>query len=135
MQDATGSQSPYINAARDGIAKICQKIIQSQRIDADKLRFGLIAFRDYEPQDYTMVAKDYGFTDNIETIRNHLSALRAMGGGDGPEAQAAAMSKALNMPWREDAMKVVVLITDAPPHGIGEAGDFFPQGSPDRMHF
>lgn len=41
------------------------------------------------------------------------------------------MGKALNMPWKEDTMKVVVLITDAPPRGIGELGDHFPQGSPD----
>lgn len=82
-----------------------------------------------------MLAKDYGFTNDIAVIRNHLSGLRAMGGGDGPEAQAAAMDKALRMPWREDAMKVVVLITDAPPHGIGENGDFFPQGSPDGMYY
>ena len=80
-----------------------------------------------------MVANDYGFTDDDRVVREHLSQLRAMGGGDGPEAQAAAMGKALSMPWREDAMKVVVLITDAPPHGIGEAGDHFPQGAPDGM--
>ncbi|KAK7691263.1 hypothetical protein QCA50_004656 [Cerrena zonata] len=131
LQDATGSQAPYINAARDGISTICEKIIQSQRIDGDKLRFGLVAFRDYEPQDYSMLAEDYGFTNDVSVIQGHLTKLRAMGGGDGPEAQAAAMGKALSMPWREDAMKVVVLITDAPPHGIGERSDYFPQGSPD----
>lgn len=64
-------------------------------------------------------------------MKNWLAGLSATGGGDGPEAQAAAMGDALKMPWRSDAEKVVVLITDAPPHGIGDSGDFWPQGSPD----
>lgn len=81
-----------------------------------------------------MLAEDYGFTNDVSVIQGHLTKLRAMGGGDGPEAQAAAMGKALSMPWREDAMKVVVLITDAPPHGIGERSDYFPQGSPDGSY-
>jgi hypothetical protein len=34
------------------------------------------------------------------------------------------------MDWRLNATKMVVLIADAPPHGIGEHGDGFPQGSP-----
>jgi hypothetical protein len=52
-----------------------------------------------------------------------LSGLYASGGGDGPEAVTAALAEALNMDWREYASKMVVLIADAPPHGIGEYGD------------
>ncbi|WFD43252.1 hypothetical protein MPSI1_001911 [Malassezia psittaci] len=33
--------------------------------------------------------------------------------------------------WRKEAAKMAILITDAPPHGIGEYGDGFPAGSPD----
>ena len=64
---------------------------------------------------------------------NNLSKLTARGGGDGPEAQTAALDKALNVEWRKDAAKIVVLITDAPPHGIGEANDLIPDGDPDSM--
>jgi len=35
------------------------------------------------------------------------------------------------MEWRPAASKMVVLIADAPPHGIGEYGDGFDDGSPD----
>ena len=62
----------------------------------------------------------------------NLKSLRAQGGGDGPEAVTAALAAALNMPWDEKAGKMIVLITDAPPHGIGEAHDGF-DSSPDRM--
>jgi len=37
------------------------------------------------------------------------------------------------MEWRETASKMVVLIADAPPHGIGEYGDGFDEGSPDGL--
>ena len=65
-------------------------------------------------------------------MRKNLRTLVATGGGDGPEAQTAALSEALNMDWMDSAVKVVILITDAPPHGIGESRDGFPEGSPDR---
>lgn len=64
-------------------------------------------------------------------MKAHLSGLSALGGGDGPEAQTAALAAALDMEWVDDAVKMVVLITDAPPHGIGEDGDGFTE-SPDR---
>ena len=64
-------------------------------------------------------------------MQKNLSSLVAAGGGDGPEAQTAALAAALDLEWAEDAIKMVVLITDAPPHGLGEAGDGFPK-SPDR---
>jgi len=64
-------------------------------------------------------------------MAKNLATLIASGGGDGPEAQTAALADALNMEWQEDAVKIVVLITDAPPHGIGEHGDGFTK-SPDR---
>jgi hypothetical protein len=56
-------------------------------------------------------------------VQKDLSGLYASGGGDGPEAVTAALFEALNMEWREEASKMVVLIADAPPHGIGEYGD------------
>jgi hypothetical protein len=33
-----------------------------------------------------------------------------------------------NADWRAEARKIVVLITDPTPHGIGEDGDEFPEG-------
>ena len=56
-------------------------------------------------------------------MRQHLSSLYATGGGDGPEAVTAGLYQALTMDWRPNASKMVVLIADAPPHGIGEYGD------------
>lgn len=62
----------------------------------------------------------------------NLASLSATGGGDGPEAQADGLYDAVHAQWNPKATKVAVLITDAPPHGIGEAGDGFPKGCPLR---
>lgn len=64
-------------------------------------------------------------------MQANLNSLIASGGGDGPEAQTAALADALNMEWIDNAVKMVVLITDSPPHGIGELRDGFTE-SPDR---
>ena len=84
---------------------------------------GLVAFRDHPPQDHTYVTKNFGFSSDISKVQRDLSGLYASGGGDGPEAVTAALAEALNMDWREHASKMIVLIADAPPHGIGEYGD------------
>jgi hypothetical protein len=132
LQDSTGSQGPYINSARDAVQSICARISSSTSLSSGHIRFGLIAFRDHPPQDNTFVTQNFGFTSSISQVKQHLDSLTAIGGGDGPEASTAALAEALMMDWREEASKVAVLITDAPPHGIGEVRDGFPNGSPDR---
>lgn len=64
-------------------------------------------------------------------MKENLNSLFAAGGGDGPEAMTAALKAATDLDWRPSASKMAILITDAPPHGIGEYGDGFPNGSPD----
>lgn len=64
-------------------------------------------------------------------MKENLNSLFAAGGGDGPEATTAALKAATDLDWRSSAAKMAILITDAPPHGIGEYGDGFPNGSPD----
>ena len=77
----------------------------------------------HPPQDHTYVTKNFGFSSDISEVHKNLPTLYASGGGDGPEAVTAALAEALNMDWRPTASKMVVLIADAPPHGIGEYGD------------
>ncbi|RXW19987.1 hypothetical protein EST38_g5858 [Candolleomyces aberdarensis] len=131
LQDATGSQGPYISSARSAIKDICEKISANTSLSKGSIRFGLIAFRDHPPQDTSFVTKNFGFTSDVAKMTQNLANLIASGGGDGPEAQTAALAEALNMEWAENAVKIVVLITDAPPHGLGEVGDGFAK-SPDQ---
>lgn len=124
IQDATGSQGAYISSATRNIEEICAAIFASGKLYfPEDLRVGLIAFRDHPPQDHTYVTKNFGFSSDIKKVHENLKTLYASGGGDGPEAITAALGEALNMEWRPTASKMVVLIADAPPHGIGEYGD------------
>ncbi|KJA23990.1 hypothetical protein HYPSUDRAFT_39110 [Hypholoma sublateritium FD-334 SS-4] len=132
VQDCTGSQGTYISSATKNIESICAHIFESGKLQSpEDLRVGLVAFRDHPPQDHTYITKNFGFSSDISQVHKHLSTLYASGGGDGPEAVTAALAEALNMDWRQYASKMVVLIADAPPHGIGEYGDGFDEGSPD----
>ncbi|GJE88282.1 VWA domain-containing protein [Phanerochaete sordida] len=132
VQDCTGSQGSYITAATKNIQAISQHIYESGKLQSvEDLRIGLVAYRDHPPQDHTYVTKNFGFSSDIMKVEKDLGTLYASGGGDGPEAVTAALAEALNMDWRPEASKMVVLIADAPPHGIGEYGDGFDEGSPD----
>ncbi|KAK7681575.1 hypothetical protein QCA50_015308 [Cerrena zonata] len=132
VQDCTGSQGSYIMSATKNIQAICQHIYESGKLQAaEDLRIGLVAYRDHPPQDHTYVTKNFGFSSDINKVEKDLSSLYASGGGDGPEAVTAALAEALNMEWRPEASKMIVLIADAPSHGIGEYGDGFDDGSPD----
>jgi len=132
VQDCTGSQGSYISSATKNIEEICNHIYESGKLQArEDLRIGLVAYRDHPPQDHTYVTKNFGFSSDISQVHRDLSSLYASGGGDGPEAVTAALAEAVSMDWRPNASKMIVLIADAPPHGIGEYGDGFDEGSPD----
>ncbi|KAH8989655.1 elongation factor-2 kinase [Lactarius hatsudake] len=132
VQDCTGSQGSYISSATKNIQLICENIFQSGKLQSrEDLRVGLVAYRDHPPQDHTYVTRNFGFSSDIDKVHRDLSSLYASGGGDGPEAVTAALAEALKMDWNERASKMIVLIADAPPHGIGEYGDGFDDGSPD----
>lgn len=107
------------------------------------LKFGVAAFRDHFPQAKSFITKaltprpgsnpeQVAFTTDSGTVASVLGTLEADEGGDGPEAVADALQMGLLADWRNHAYKVAILITDAPPHGIGEDGDKFPDGCPHR---
>lgn len=107
------------------------KDIQDEgRFKASNLRFSLIAFRDHPPQDNSMVSKVYDFTSDVNIMESYLQDLVATGGGDGPEAQADGLNDAYDAAWGYNTTKMVILITDSPPHGVEVSGDGFPDGCP-----
>jgi len=128
--DCTGSMGSYIQSAKKNIETIVAKLEQSEGYD---LRFALVAYRDHPPQDQTYVTKPFAFTSDLSQMKSNLGTLSAQGGGDGPEAVGAALKATLEQDWRERATKVAILIADAPPHGLGESGDGFPNGAPDGV--
>lgn len=109
--DATGSmgdEMQYLQVELDAIVS---------RVEASNpgvdIRHSLIVYRD-KGDDY--VVRDFPFTDDIEAFKLSLETQKANGGGDMPEAMHVAMKAGLNMKWRDDALKVNLLVADAPPH-------------------
>lgn len=127
IMDCTGSMGSYIAEAKRSIQSIVSKLQQEEKCD---VRFALVAYRDHPPQDSTFVTKIFQFTVQRETMQAYLDSLSASGGGDGPEAVTAGLYAAEHLPWRPNATKLCILIADAPPHGLGESGDGFPNGDP-----
>ncbi|OCF56943.1 hypothetical protein L486_05799 [Kwoniella mangroviensis CBS 10435] len=131
--DCTGSMQKYINSVRDHITGICDMIRGEEGLNGpDDLQVAVVNYRDHPPQDSTYVYKFHPFTSDIPKVQDYLKGLTASGGGDGPEAVTAGMAATLTeLEWRREAAKMVVLIADAPPHGIGEGGDQIKGGDPD----
>ena len=130
MLDETESQLAYKDAVQATVMSICESIFRSSKAN---VRVCIITFRDYQPNDYSPAnaARVYEFTSDIRVVRHIVNSLQPLGGGDGPEAQTLALYGALNVAWNEDAKKIAILVTDSPPHGIGEQVDDFPRGSPE----
>lgn len=119
--DATGSMLSYITGAKESIKEIMiqsQLRFQNKKIDENMLKFGIVAYRDHEPQDSSWVTKIHPFSSFAETIA-FLDKLSASGGGDPPEAVLDALNDAMfNLSWRDESEKMLFLLLDNPGHGI-----------------
>jgi hypothetical protein len=128
--DCTGSMGAYIRSAQDNIRTIAQRI-GDRKGETCSIRYALVKYRDHPPQDTSFITEVYPFTKSLDVMKANVDTMVASGGGDGPEAVTAGLHEVNELNWRPNATKVCVFIADAPPHGLGEDGDGFPNGSPD----
>lgn len=89
--------------------------IESEGVRA---RVGLVEFRDqlFNEEHRVLTFEGDSFTQDPHLFRNKVSCLEATGGGDWPESSLDAMMLAVKQPFGEERKKVIVLVTDAPPH-------------------
>jgi hypothetical protein len=110
--DTTGSMSDeleYLKTEIDAIAAMVHK-----RFPNVDQRYSLVVYRD-EGDEY--VSRKFDFTSSLSEFQAQLSAQRASGGGDYPEAMHVALEQAESLDWRKDnAARVMFLVADAPPH-------------------
>lgn len=125
--DNTGSMGPYIEVTKRKILEIIRTIKKEEL--CHRLRVGLVSYRDHPPEDTTFITRKYELTQDTSKIEQNVKEMSADGGGDGPEAVSDALNTANRMEFLLDAAKIVVLIADAPPHGV-EPGDRWPDGPP-----
>ncbi|MEJ5286698.1 MAG: hypothetical protein CH6_0321 [Candidatus Kapaibacterium sp.] len=110
--DVTGSMQKHIDEIKSNISRFLSTLL-SRGID---YRIGLILFSD-------IVEKVYQPVDNVTSFLAWLSGVRAFGGGDEKENALEAIRATERIAFRPSANKVIVLITDAPYHQLGEKGD------------
>lgn len=127
--DCTGSMGQYIREAKDAASRIAHVLRHDHGLD---LRVGFAPYRDHPPVEMTFASKRFPLSSAHDKLYEYLCGpeATAQGGGDGPEAVEMGLFEALHMKWRPGATKLCFLIGDAPPHGLGEARDDFPNGSP-----
>eukprot|EP01084_Bolivina_argentea_P027978 52033_1 len=128
VMDVTSSMSPYIDQGKESIVSIAQNVVTSEKA---LVQFAYIPYRDHPPQDHSFVTQVHDFTASFAQMKQYTSLYDAEGGGDGPEAVTQALYEALNsLSYRKNSAKIVVLIADAPPHGLPNTHSHFPNGNP-----
>jgi hypothetical protein len=136
--DVTFSMNPEMNlllSSLDGCVAHLQKLQVS-------VRMGLVAYREYGETQGTQFAD--GIVDVVDLgppdrVREALARLSAQGGGDLPEPAEKALEVACTLDWtppNANGVRIrngeivqcgLVVITDAPPHGLGDLSDKYPQ--------
>ncbi len=109
--DATGSMGDEMRYLQSELKAIVGRVEKAN--PGVDIRTGLVVYRD-KGDDY--VVREIPFTDDIEDFRASLAEQYANGGGDKPEAMHTALQTGLDMEWRKDALKINLLVADAPPH-------------------
>ena len=111
--DATGSMGDEIDKLKASMADVADGIAALP--SKPDVRYGLVAYRDRGDE---YVVRPYDFTANLKDFQRNLANLRADGGGDTPESLNEALHTTLNnLSWRSDnAVRLIVLVSDAPPH-------------------
>jgi hypothetical protein len=112
LVDATGSMSDEIAKLKSSMRAMSQQI--SQLPGRPDICYGLVAYRD---RGDAFLTRTHDFTDDLGAFQDGLARVQAGGGGDTPEALNEALHETVHgMSWRADAVRLVVLVADAPPH-------------------
>lgn len=90
----------------------------AERVADQSTRFSVNFYRDYG-DDYVVKAND--FLNDISEVAQLLNSESADGGGDYEEAVDLALLNAVSEhAWNENAVKLMFMILDAPPHNTAE---------------
>lgn len=112
--DSTGSMQPTIDALAIAVGEMADILSGISR----KLRVGLVHYKGNDGLGKHGAELVQSLPKNMKGIRKKLEKMRAIGGGDLPEAVLGGLDMALSkkMKWNADANKIAILIGDTPPH-------------------
>ena len=109
--DTTGSMGEEINRLKKTIELIYLNLSNTKVSP----RFGMVLYKDREDEYLTKIIP---LTKDIKEFEYKLNKfVSPSGGGDTPEDLQSALKDSIkNIDWREDAIKLSFIITDAAPH-------------------
>lgn len=112
MCDTTGSMADELSYLQEELISILNSV---ERNNANiPTRVSVNFYRD-DGDEY--VVRDFPFTTDFKQAEKQMSEQQADGGGDFPEAVHKALENALkDHDWDEDAVKLMFIVLDAPPH-------------------
>lgn len=114
--DTTGSMGSFINEAKRKVKAMLEVLSSTRGVD---LQASLVEYRDYPPQDNSYVTSITGMTPDLKKVNEAINMMEAGGGGDEPEAVYEGVQDAAEkIEWRENSVKLIVLVGDAPPHAM-----------------
>ncbi|MGE0489113.1 MAG: VWA domain-containing protein [Vulcanimicrobiota bacterium] len=129
--DTTGSMGPFLASAQAELVRLMEGLGSTAGLD---MQFALVEYRDHPPQEQSFITKCYPLTSNRQALQKVIDQLKASGGGDAPEAVYRGLHDGcLETAWREHSSRYVILVGDAPPHGLGMRGDHWPDGCPSGL--
>ena len=109
--DVTGSMSDELRFLQAELKTIIAQLEQ-RHSDID-IR---VAFSFYRDEGDDFVTQTFDFDSDVARAQTRLAAQYAGGGGDYEEAMQDALVRAAQLEWRDDAVKSLLLVGDAPPH-------------------
>jgi len=119
--DTTGSMSSSITALKTSVLSALQLL----NLGGADFRIAVTEFKDHPVAPYGDATDfpyraDSAFSNQQPVIQAGLNMLVARGGNDWPESQYSGILGAINAvnitPWRAEAQKSIIIMTDAPPH-------------------
>ncbi|XVJ71611.1 MAG: VWA domain-containing protein [Rhizobacter sp.] len=112
LVDATGSMGDEIAKLKSSMRAVAAQIAQLPT--TPDVCYGLVTYRD---RGDAYLTRSHDFTHDLGTFQSALAQAQAAGGGDTPEALNEALHETVHgLSWRRDAVRLVVLVADAPPH-------------------
>jgi Mg-chelatase subunit ChlD len=110
--DTTGSMGREIERLKRTIEIINLNL--SSLSSKPQVRFGMVLYKDRKDE---YVTRAVPLTGDLDAFQAELNKVQAGGGGDGPEDLQSALADAVQkVSWNRDGVRLVFVITDAPPH-------------------
>jgi hypothetical protein len=116
--DLTASMSGFIASAKRHMVQVLDAFAAQLH---GGLRVAIVGYRDH--CDGKKLLEVHPLEADLARVANTIASLAVSGGGDAPEAVYTGLEACLGLGWTAGSYRVILLVGDAPPHGVGAPGD------------